>query len=75
MTDLEERNYRAFQYLLKKRPKEYRGLWMTRNLDSEGNPGIFHIYVGLHIYEPLIAGAQLARVTELFKVIGPKVPA
>lgn len=56
INEISQRNYRAFQYLLKKKPKEYRGEWKK------------DIYVGYHIYEPLVPGLQLARLKSLFVV-------
>jgi len=51
-----QRNYRAFQYLLKKKPREYRGVWLG------------HFYHGVHLYQLLIPGMQLGKKRILFHI-------
>lgn len=51
-----QRNYNAFQYLLKKKPREYRGVWFEEN------------FTAYHLYQVLIPGFQIGRFRELFHV-------
>lgn len=52
-----QRNYNAFKYLLKKKPREYRGIYVSQNM-----------YVGFHIYIQANPGSNLAKLRELFRI-------
>jgi hypothetical protein len=54
---LNKRNYVAFQYLLKKRPREYRGVWFEEN------------YFGYHLYQQFLPGTQIGRYRLMFQAM------
>lgn len=54
--NLSQRNYNAFKYLTKKKPKEYQGVWHEETFSA------------YHRYQPLIPGLQIGRLRLLFEV-------